>query len=169
MPNLPVSVTRSDVVTRARSAIGQGKYKLGQGGRVPRNPAPFVDEMCDCSGFVAWCLGIDRYQPGKVSGGDWIETTQVYVDAQDDAGLFVRTMVPRPGDVIVYPDRKGKQGHIGVVSEVEDGKVSKVIHCASSNKNGAVQETGPDVFIARSAITARFKNYATDPACVGVK
>lgn len=158
MANLSVPVTRCDVLDRARSVIGQGKYKLGSGGRVPKQATPFQDGQCDCSGFVAWCLGVDRYQPKKVGGGDWLETTAVYRDAQNDGGLFTQVMVPRSGDVIVYGDKGGRQGHIGIVSQVIEGKVTKVIHCARSNRPAAIMETAPLVFFRNAAIVARFKH-----------
>ena len=165
MPNHPVPVTASDVVVRARSMVGKGKYKLGKGGRAPSNPTPFVEEQCDCSGFVAWCLGIDRYQPGKVAQGDWIETTAVVKDATHYGGTF--SLIPynhRPGDVIVYGDlfrgkKKVGEGHIAIVETVdENGKALMTIDCASSRgATGAVNRRSAAFFFARNAIVARFK------------
>jgi len=165
MPNKPVPVSLSIVVHRARSVIGRGVYGLGSGGRVPSAATPLdASGRCDCSGFVAWALGIDRYQPGRVAGGDWVETTAVCRDAMAGFGLFSHTTEPEPGDVIVYPDKGRKQGHIGVVVAVDGGKVTNVVHCAASHRPGAIKETGPEVFLRNGAITARFIGVVSKPS-----
>jgi hypothetical protein len=158
------NVTLSDVVTRARSVVGSGTYKLGMGGRNPELNEPFDKfDRCDCSGFVAWCLGIDRYQPGRIDG-DWIETTAVYHDTQ----LFTPMNDRLPGYVIVYPDANGHQGHIGIISAVDfGGRITRVIHCSHSNSEsgkGAVQETAPNVFLAHPWRVLRFN--AAEPGKV---
>src|SRR6185369_16922931 len=38
-----------------------------------------------------------------------------------------------PGDVIVYPDQGGKQGHIGIISGMDNNGELKVIHCSKGN------------------------------------
>ena len=181
-----VSVSLADIVERALSACGEGKYVLGKGGRNPLADSPLHDGACDCSGFVAWCIGLDRYQPGKVAGGDWIETSAMVRDANYDRNLFVPMNERRPGYILVWGDRQvsdrkrpGKtrtvQGHVGVISEVDQhGKVTKVIHCSSGNyrtKGVAIAETDPGVFLTNGAMVVRFKGTveATDPECVGVR
>ena len=81
-------MTREEAVQRARSAAGQGcQYALGKGGLHPERPFPWavaVDaKLCDCSGFVAWCLGVSRQAP--VPALPWLETTAVYHDAMGAA------------------------------------------------------------------------------------
>ena len=49
------------VLARAHSSVGQGiRYKLGRGGMYPGSPTPAAANLCDCTGFVAWCLGFSR-------------------------------------------------------------------------------------------------------------
>jgi len=171
-----VTSSRAAVLARARSAIGNGVvYVLGAGGRTPGSTSPAaritseagVAAGCDCSGFVAWCLGVDRYLPTWLPhylGGEWFETTAVFRDAKSPYGFVseVPWAAALPGDVIVYGDHRDAagvthEGHIGLVSEVtENGPVS-VIHCSLGNfhKTGdAIQETDPSVFIAGKAVTA---------------
>jgi cell wall-associated NlpC family hydrolase len=124
-------------------------------------------EGCDCSGFVAWCLGVDRYlatQFPHYEMGQWFETSAVYKDAKSPFGFV--TEVPwkasLPGDVLVYGDRKDsagkvRQGHIGIVSEVTDQGPVSVVHCSLGNwkrEGDAIWETDCTPFIAGQAITA---------------
>lgn len=109
-----------DPVARALSVVGQGVYELGRGGRRPLWPTPFdALRRCDCSGFVAWCWGLDRYQPGRIGGG-WVSTTGLYRDARGERRLVVEVPIAnaRPGDVLVYP------------SAYRDGHRVRVGHCA---------------------------------------
>lgn len=152
-----------DLVLRARSALGHKcAYRLGSGGGTGELPFTQENPECDCSGFVSWVYGVKR----KVSvpmyekwNGGWFETTAVYRDANSPYGFFTKVEEAKPGDVLVWGDSKGKQGHIGLVTEVDGGKPTKVIHCARGNaiKYGdAVYETGPTVFTANNAIVARW-------------
>ena len=82
-------LTIAEAVRRAKSMVGYKpelpanapkgtrrvniKYRLSKfnGGKDPyaQHPADWSygnrTPTCDCAGFVAWCLGYDRYQPGK--------------------------------------------------------------------------------------------------------
>lgn len=165
------------IALRAFSQVGRPiKYKLGAGGREPLALSPADhDGLCDCSGFVSWCVGLDRYQPRslllvKFNGG-WISTSAIVFDAlhpRSESGWFTRIERPELGCVVAYPDTgKGKakkQGHTGIVSAFNfagPGSL-KVIHCSSSNsrRGPAVQETRGEFFLAHQGVTfARF-----DPA-----
>lgn len=155
----------ADILARARTALAKSKarYKLGAGGAKAAALLPeSAQGFCDCSGFVSWCLG----EPRKTSdpfyvafNGGWIETTGVYKDGSTEKGLFTKTDRPEPGDLMVWPDRGHKQGHIGVVSEVEGGKATKIIHCSRGNDTAsgrAIRETGAEGFYARGAVVVRF-------------
>jgi hypothetical protein len=153
-----MKLTATQVVSRARSATGKGtKYKLGYGGFDPNASHPAQNGLCDCSGFAAYCLGISRDQlntPGYEER--WIETTRVYGDAKGDHDLFRQVEKARPGDVIVYPDKAGKQGHIGIISAVTaTGKPAKIIHCNASTADAIVEESAKTFWSARGAIYAR--------------
>jgi cell wall-associated NlpC family hydrolase len=162
-------VTRTEVVERARRCIGQScVYRLGRGGFHPNDKWPWESmtlPSCDCSGFVAWCLGVSRKTDNpfyREQNGGWFETTVLARDARSPYG-FVE-MIPREvaliGDLLVYGDAKGKQGHVGIVSEVNADGPMKAIHCSLGNykrSGDAVQETGvlawerPDALVARVA------------------
>ena len=128
----------------------------------PTKPSPAsTDGFCDCSGFACWALNTSRrtkdpsYVPRDPKQGayGWISTSSVWDDAQRTTGMFARCE-PKVGAVIVYPDKGGKQGHIGIVTKVVGGRAAAVIHCSTSNqritKTDAILETAPTVFDARS-------------------
>jgi hypothetical protein len=156
-------ISQKSVVEKARSAIGHKcLYKLGAGGGTGGLPFAPENPECDCSGFASWVYGVKR----KVSvpmyekwNGGWFETTAIYRDANSPYGFFTKVEEAKPGDVLVWGDSKGKQGHIGIVGQVSEGKPVSVIHCSKGNgiKYGdAIQETSPTVFISNNAIIARW-------------
>jgi hypothetical protein len=135
------------VIARAHSAVGQGiRYKLGKGGMNPGSPTPAAGGGCDCSGFVAWCLGFSRKLDEafyRNFNGGWFETTAVWTDIGSSVGLFDE-VTKRPGAVIVYPDADGGQGHIGILIDA-----THVAHCSKGNDTrtgDAIQVTGLTVF-----------------------
>ena len=161
-------LTRAEVVHRMRSAIGKAtEYVLGEGGRDPRLPHP--GKQCDCTGAVAWGLGVDRYLPNglipHLPGGAWFETTNLYNDARSPLGFVMEVpwIQAQPGDLLVYPDRAPatggpkRQGHVGVVSEVDPTGPARVVHCSASQgrRGDAIAETGVEKFRAGGAIVAR--------------
>lgn len=132
-------------LARARSAVDQGiTYKLGKGGvfpnaKLPSNPF----KQCDCSGFVAWVLGISRVP--KPSRRWWIETTNIYRDAIGPQTVFARIPEPVPGCVVVFPDREGHEGHVGIVSQ---SYPLRVVDCGSPG----ITERGGGYFERNHAI-----------------
>lgn len=144
---------------RARGALNRKTvYDLGEGGM---NPLRDLDRLCDCSGFVAWAIGIPRQLPPATGG--WMDTDAYHAGG---GGVFPKLLarVPQggavPGDLYVYPDRweggkKLGEGHIGIVSAVDAaGAPTHVIHCSSSNyakKKDAVQETAATAFLSNPA------------------
>lgn len=132
-------------VERARSAIGKGiRYKMGQGGFFPDAPLPdqiyrvvggwIRPRLCDCSGFVAWVLGMRRDQINAKKWWSkllpWIETTMVYADATGPQRVFVKIAEPVPGCLVVYGDTEKSQGHIGVVTMVDPDVTTRYIGIA---------------------------------------
>lgn len=161
-------MTPEEVLARARGQIGRGtKYELSRGGFYPQSlTAADSVGRCDCSGFVAWCLNACRqidHPAYKAELGNWVETSAIVRDAKRSAlGMFalVDTASAEPGMLYVWGDPKsGKgQGHVGIISAVGPDGPSKVIHCSKGNWNttgDAIQETGPQVFVANHAIVAR--------------
>lgn len=160
----------SQLLTRAKSAIGKGTiYQLGAGGMNPGVDHPGRSPegsalRCDCSGFTAWVFGFSRQtrHPFYVrKNGGWINTDAMHADALDCVGFFTKLDEPIPGCIVVYPGGAGgKIGHVGIVSEVKGGKVTKVIHCSSGNFRAykdAIRETPPDVFNRSDALFAWFE------------
>lgn len=137
---------------RARAGMGANTvYVLGKGGFDPTKP---LTSECDCSGFIAWSIGIPReFPPGS---GRWLDTDAYWNgggSAAKAAGFPLCHAVPaaeaEPGDLIVYPDQGGHQGHIGVVSSVDDQGQLKVIHCSNGNwksHQDATRETDAHVW-----------------------
>lgn len=212
-------------------------YVLGEGGRSGDAPTPAPDGRLDCSGFAAWCAGLNRLNPimasaswgtprllaGQEHGAKriqvtgarqgarfvageyfrlagrtyevrtavradahgcmalsispglrhavpaataleplgWLETSAVYQDAIGPQRAFTRETMATPGDFIVWPDRHGGEGHIGVVVAVDGaGKATSVVHCSSGNfkrLGRAIQRTPADVFHRNGAVYARLR------------
>ena len=54
------------------------------------------------------------------------------------------------GDLLVYPDSGGNQGHIALINQVDLNMPSFIIHCSSGNFRNfgdAVRITNPNVFL----------------------
>lgn len=162
----PVTLTREQVVTRARAACGKNmQYVLGHGGMYPENDQPSKPEIgCDCSGMALWAVGTSRYHPEdpwfKATRGGWIDTTTIVLDCQTSYGLFsaVDWAEAKPGDLLVYGDTPKGQGHVGVVTEVDESGPVRVVHCSKGNAKtlgDAIAETDVKVF-KRRGIVARY-------------
>ena len=167
----PVGLTGAEVVARALSVVGQGRYRLGKGGRRPANLTPFdAAGLCDCSGFAAWSMGLDRYQPGRIAG-DWISTDAIVADAQGPGRMFAvvgrltaagldRPAGWQPGDLVAYPGRRalGRRvaiGHVGVIVEVGATIAAcRVCHCAASGRV-AVRVSDGRPWAARGIVVRR--------------
>lgn len=159
-------MTGAEVVERARSAIGHHTiYALGKGGYNPASPFPWSSlGECDCSGFVAWCLMMSRHldHPWYLAeNGGWLETTAIVRDAMSPFGFFQKVdwLQARPGDLLVYGDHDGKQGHVGVVSALDAEGPAAAIHCSSGNyrtRGDAIQETIAALWKMRPSIVARY-------------
>lgn len=156
------TLANDQTLTRARSALGRKTvYKLGGGGMNPLKP---LDRLCDCSGFVAWAIGIPRQLPPGT--GPWLDTDAYARGSVKGIPSFTTAVAAgdiRPGDLWVYPDHAGKQGHIAFISRVDGGGApTHVIHCSGSNSKAgdAVQETSPKAFKGNPAARVVRINYA---------
>nr|WP_310279643.1 LysM peptidoglycan-binding domain-containing protein [Flavobacterium piscis] len=149
------------ILSRAKSAINHGiNYKLGEGGNHPEDNLPTRNKLCDCSGFVCWVLGLNRKTtiPFYAKHGGWIYTDSMEDDINSTSGIFERLTSPEPGCIVVYGNGP-KIGHVGIVSEVHNGVMSKVIHCSSGNQSKlgySIEETAPNVFNRADALWGRF-------------
>lgn len=140
-----LSLSRDEVVARAVSRVGDiGRYKLGAGGSNPESKTPYVLGQCDCSGFVSWCLGLDRWQENAFGKyGEYLSTTSMVQDGHGLSVFFGWTTEPTPGDVIVYPSiyKNGKRisiGHCGIFVGHPTNSARTVIDCNAS----AVRRSG---------------------------
>lgn len=155
------SLSNNELIVKAKSAINKGvRYKLGSGGMNPNSLLPTTNMLCDCSGFVCWVLGISRKSEilfYKKFGG-WIYTDSMVADINSQVGVLEKLNIPEVGCIVVYG--AGKEiGHVGLVSEVDNGQMSKVIHCSSGNDrhfNDSIQETTAKVFNRADALWGRF-------------
>lgn len=144
-----------ELVIRARSAIGhQTHYHLGTGGMNPNSLLPQnANGECDCSGNVSWAIRLAREtkDPFYVAfNGGWINTDAIYADAMRSTGFFTKIAVPRVGCIVVFPKGHGHSyGHVGIVTEVINGKATKIIHCSPANgDHTAIAENAAPAFAA---------------------
>ena len=117
-------------MARARKGIGRGvAYKLGRGGFNAKHPneVGWDKGLSDCSGYVSWVLMLKRAP--KLIRPFWIETTAVWRDATGKQRTFQQINKPVPGCIVVFPDRNGREGHIGIVAEVYGGAGYDVVDC----------------------------------------
>ncbi|WP_443939644.1 CHAP domain-containing protein [Pedobacter sp. MW01-1-1] len=143
----------NNLVERARSMVGVDiAYRMGAGGMSPTLSKPSSTGFCDCSGFVCWVLGLSRQSTipfYKHSFGGWINTDSMEADILSSTGIFDRLALPEPGCIVVY-GAQSRVGHVGLVSQVTAGRMTKVIHCSSGNSRNnhgrSIQETPPTVF-----------------------
>jgi hypothetical protein len=148
--DLLLSASREQTLQRAKSAAGLNTvYKLGKGGIDPTKP---MTASCDCSGFVSWAIGIPRELPPQ--SNKWLSTDSYWSGGMPvKANLFMETELQQAeaGDLLVYPDSPGHQGHIGMITQVDQAGPTFVIHCSWSNyekHQDAVRITGPEVFLS---------------------
>lgn len=140
----------AQTLQRAQSLVGRGTvYKLGKGGFDPAKP---MTARCDCSGFVAWAIGVPRELPP--ASDKWLSTDAFWAGGKPvKANLFAKIDLgdSAPGDLLVYPDSGGHQGHIGIITQVDMGAPTYVVHCSKGNYThygDAIRTTGPGVFLA---------------------
>lgn len=158
-------MTAAEVAQRAQSARGHDcTYRLGKGGFNPASPYPWNSHgECDCSGFAAWCLGFPRHvdHPWYVQmNGGWIETSQIVRDALSPFGFFEKIdwAQARLGDLIVYGDHDGHQGHVGVITDLDGDGPKMVTHCSLGNFRtfgDAIGESVPGLWKMHNGIIAR--------------
>lgn len=168
-------MTNDELIARARSVVGKGcRYGLGHGGYHPEFDHPWDNEMlCDCSGFVAWVLQVNRHLDHpwyKQQNGGWLETTAIVRDCATPFGFF--TQVPaadaRPGDLIVYGDHANadgtkRQGHVGLIATVGAQGPATAVHCSRGNERrfaDAIAETGAGLWLVAGGIVARYAESA---------
>lgn len=170
VPSLPErSPWRSDQAVPIRYRLSRAN-----GGKDPHAPYPadwsFGGRVptCDCTGFVCWSLGIDRYQPEFPVYGGWVNTDSAII-ASERGVWFEPIEAPEVGCVAVYggeryDGRRTRVGHWGVVTGVpaewaadliDCWDALRVTHCSSSRsrKTGAaIHETSGRIWARRGRL-----------------
>ena len=116
----------------------------------------------DCSGFVAWCLGLPRY-PAELRGAQ-LFTTSFYEDAVRGGGNYFVRQVPGPvaGGIVVYPyyrlepGAKRKPGHIALITVVRSATDYDIIDCSQSS----FAETGDAIHESLESARRKFSGHA---------
>lgn len=164
-------------IARARGQIGRGHYVLGAGGRDPDAAGPESKVRgrvgCDNAGFIAWCLGYDRYQPGFAGAWDWVGPDSMIADAESTRAWFEPAAGPEAGVLVAYPsidlERDGvtdRPGHVGLIVETPAGwnrldgpwTAIRVVHCARSLQRRlghAIDETHGVAWSQRASFRGR--------------
>ena len=149
------------VAAQYEAAIAHNGLKLADLPRV----------ACDCSGFVAWALGLPR-TPAPLLNNGWINTDSMHQDATHGQTMFKRLERALPGALLVYPKPGSSHpGHVAIVSAVDaQGRATQMIHCAAENYlieaaagavRNAIAETGTEVFDANPAtVLALYQPFA---------
>lgn len=128
-------------------------YAMGQGGKNPRLACPTANGLCDCSGFIAWVLGIIR-GPRDVKPV-WIETSNICKDARTTQQSFVALTAPIPGCLLAFPDPPGGQGHVALLTHIRGGQWYGV-DCSSGvyrRTGNAISVRNLDYFRGRPGLT----------------
>jgi hypothetical protein len=147
--DLLASCGTQQTLQRAQGVLHRNTvYKLGKGGMDPSKPLTI---QCDCSGFIAWAIGIPRELPPQ--SNKWLSTDEYWAGGKPTKpNLCTQISLNQAavGDLLVYPDSGGSQGHIALVTAVADNRPSLIIHCSNGNFKhfqDAIRQTPPDVFL----------------------
>jgi hypothetical protein len=170
-----------EFIDRARSALGESRSSRGLlPVRYSQERKPFephsdeVPDWLDCSKFVCWAARIAR-----------LDTKGFVEDALGPRRWVDRLSEPRVGCLVVYPDYVAQplvngvrssthDGHMGIVTEVDQKLPSKVLHCskmvellrqsmAPGAPQDAVIESGPAWITTFHPIYAWCKNITSHP------
>ena len=147
--------TRAAIISQARDWCNIGTtYTLGAGGYewLPDFPAT----ESDCSGFIASVLG--RSRKPQPDFAYWLSTDSIWTDCAGKQRLFKEISEPQPGCLVVYPDSGGRQGHVGIVTQVNGDKIQG-IDCTSSTKGDAVTERDLSFFLLKSNVRFCLPNW----------
>ena len=120
---------------------------LGAGGYEWLPDFPAIE--LDCSGFIASVLG--RSRKPQLDFPYWLSTDSIWTDCADKQRLFRQVDKPVRGCIVVYPDSNGRQGHVAIVSEVENDTI-KGIDCSSSRPGDAITERNLSFFLSKSNV-----------------
>jgi CHAP domain len=134
-PGTPINATAELQRLQRKDPVKHAKYSGGLQ-QLGLSMADLPTLACDCTGYVAWALGMARH-PVTLAGKDdaWFYTNDIHADARGPQQSFRRLQAPKVGAMLVYPGAEavGKVGHIGIITEVQDGRATRMLHCAPEN------------------------------------
>ncbi|MCB1994693.1 MAG: CHAP domain-containing protein [Burkholderiaceae bacterium] len=147
------------------AAYTDGLQRLGlTAGDLPRS-------ACDCSGFVAWCLGLPRH-PVALNGqaDQWLYTDSIVADALGRRHLFTPLNQAKVGALLVFPSAGHRRpvGHVAWITAVTDGRAARILHCAPQNFEVEPTPGQPRNAIAETGTTVFEGEVAADTMVVGV-
>lgn len=146
--------TRDSIISQARDWCNIGTtYNLGAGGY--EWLADFPANELDCSGFIASVLG--RSRKPQPDFAYWLSTDSIWTDCAGKQKLFVEISQPEPGCLVVYPDSDGRQGHVGIVTDI-DNKFQG-IDCSSITRDDAITERDLSFFLSKSNVRFCLPNW----------
>jgi hypothetical protein len=97
----------------------------------------------DCIGFVLWCSGIDRMQPGYQGAlGVWLNCVSLIADAEGEQ-RFCRTL--RPGEEVRVGDWLVNPKHIGLIVRPDAGGNHLVMDCSPRYRKKSSDITSPAI------------------------
>ena len=130
-PGTPIDPERAFAAKQNDNAAVAAQYAAGMQ-QLGLRFADLPRVACDCSGFVAWALGVPR-TPQALSNG-WMNTDSIHADAMGAQTQFKLLTQALPGALLVYPGHGGQVGHVGIVTQVSaTGSALRMIHCAPEN------------------------------------
>lgn len=134
------------------------KYVLGRGGYTWL--CDFPDSELDCSGFVACVLGRSRRPASDFPY--WLSTDSIWNDCAGDQLLFIEIPEPLSGCLVVYPDSGGRQGHVAVVTSVDQNGDIYGVDCSSSRSSAtgqAVTQRSLSFFLSKPGVRFCLPNW----------
>ena len=137
-PGRPINVAQElrakELSPKASDRKVASQYRAGLA-QLGMNLSQLPTLACDCSGLVAWALGLPREAAANGPPCYTLWTGSIYEDAGRAGGLFTEQALAEPGCLLVYPkSRRAAVGHVAIVTEVDrQGRATQMIHCTPSN------------------------------------
>jgi hypothetical protein len=165
-PGRPFDPAAALAALKAENPTKHAAYAAGLQ-RLGMAPEQLPRSACDCSGFVAWCLGLPRHPMALDGRGDqWLYTDSIHADALGRRQAFTALETAQVGALLVFPSagRARPVGHVAWITDVADGRATRILHCAPQNfeaepapgrPRNAIAETDTAVFDGEAAADTR--------------
>lgn len=165
-PGRPFDPAAALAALKADNPAKHAAYTAGLR-RLGMTAAQLPRSACDCSGFVAWCLGLPRHPMALDGQADqWLYTDSIVADALGRRQAFTALAQARVGALLVFPSagRARPVGHVAWITAVDGGRATRILHCAPQNfeaepppgrPRNAIAETDTAVFDGEAAADTR--------------